>query len=195
MATKKMRVVPYRRKREGKTNYKKRLKLLLSSKLRLVIRKSLKNMQLQLVEYNENGDKVLLTISSKALDKEFEWKISRSNLPASYLTGLLFGLKAKKKGYKEAILDIGLQTSVKGSRIYAAVRGVIDGGLPIACSNEMLPDDATIQGKKIMAYAADLKKKDEKKYQRQFSFYIKQNIDPAQISSLIEATKKKILSK
>jgi len=29
--------VPYRRKREGKTNYKKRLKLLLSNKPRLVI--------------------------------------------------------------------------------------------------------------------------------------------------------------
>jgi large subunit ribosomal protein L18 len=34
--------MPFRRRREGKTNYTKRLKLLLSRKPRLVVRKSLK---------------------------------------------------------------------------------------------------------------------------------------------------------
>ena len=38
MATKKPKTVAYRRKREGKTNYKKRLSLLLSQKNRVVVR-------------------------------------------------------------------------------------------------------------------------------------------------------------
>lgn len=194
MATKRQLVVPYRRKREGKTNYKKRLKLLLSNKARLVVRKSLKNMLIQLVEYNEAGDKILLTVSSRALEKQYGWKISRSNVPAAYLTGLLFGIAAKKKGYSEAILDLGLQTSVKGSRIYAAIKGANEAGFLIPCSKEMLPDDATVQGKKIIAYAADLKKRDEKKFNQQFSYYLKQNIDPLQLATIIENTKKKILT-
>ena len=44
-----------RRRREGKTDYRKRLRLLRSRKIRMVVRKSLKNTQVQLVEYKE-GD-------------------------------------------------------------------------------------------------------------------------------------------
>ena len=51
MSRSKTQVVPFKRKREGKTDYKKRLKLLSSSKPRLVIRKSLKNMTVQIIEY------------------------------------------------------------------------------------------------------------------------------------------------
>jgi large subunit ribosomal protein L18 len=102
----KKKIVEYRRKREGRTNYRKRLKLLSSNKLRLVIRKSLKNITSQLVGYDINGDQVVLGASSKELEKEFNWKFNRSNIPAAYLTGLLLGVKAKKKGIKKAILDM-----------------------------------------------------------------------------------------
>lgn len=194
MATKKIHVVPFRRKREGKTNYKKRLKLLLSHKIRLLIRKSLKNILIQLVEYYEQGDKVIMSVSSKVLERDYGWKINKSNLPAAYLTGLLTGVKAKQKGFKEAILDTGLQSSVKGSRIYAAVKGVIDGGLAVPCSEEMLPSEEIITGKKISDYAVQLKKSDVEKYKKQFSAYLKQDVDPEQIIRLFDDTKKKILS-
>ena len=50
MANKKTYTVPFRRKREGKTNYKKRLGLLKSKSLRLVVRKSNKHILVQLVD-------------------------------------------------------------------------------------------------------------------------------------------------
>ena len=43
-----------RRRREGKTDYRKRLRLLRSGKVRMVVRKSLKNTQIQLIEYKED---------------------------------------------------------------------------------------------------------------------------------------------
>jgi large subunit ribosomal protein L18 len=194
MATKKMRVVPYRRKREGKTNYKKRLKLLLSSKPRFIVRKSLKNMLIQIAEYNDNGDKILVSISSKVLEKNYGWKAGRGNIPAAYLTGLVAGHTAKQKGISEAILDTGLQqSSVKGAKIYAAVKGAIDGGLHVPCSEEMIPAHETLAGKKIVEYAALLKKSNPEKYRKQFSEYLTKNIDPEHITCLFEETKKKII--
>ena len=113
-----LQVVPYHRKKSGKTNYKKRLRLLLSEKLRLIIRRSNKNVLGQIVQYHPDGDKVLLTTTSQELTK-LGWNYSRKNLPASYLTGLLLGKKAQEKKVKEAILDLGLQTSIGGGRLYA----------------------------------------------------------------------------
>ena len=51
MKTHKTRAAAYRRKREGKTDYRKRLRLLLSGKPRLVIRRSLRDISAQVIEY------------------------------------------------------------------------------------------------------------------------------------------------
>ena len=61
--------MPFRRKRLGRTNYRKRLKLLVSNRLRFVVRKSLKNFHAAVVEYSPKGDKVLLAVSSNTLAK------------------------------------------------------------------------------------------------------------------------------
>lgn len=132
-------LVVKRRRREGKTNYKLRLKLLASHKLRLVVRKSLKNINAQLIEYNENGDKIVASSNSRELVK-FGWKHTRKNLPAAYLTGLLLGHKAKSKGLKEAILDIGSYRSIKGNVIYAALKGALDAGLNVPYEAKVLPE-------------------------------------------------------
>ena len=47
--------VQFRRKREGATNYRKRLKILASNKPRLVVRKSLKNIHASIIEYDKKG--------------------------------------------------------------------------------------------------------------------------------------------
>ena len=94
--------VPFRRKREGKTNYKKRLKILLHRKPRLVIRKSLNSIIAQIVEYNADGDKVVLSAHSKELGK-FGWKPNKGNLPSAYLIGLLIGKKAKENGANQRL--------------------------------------------------------------------------------------------
>jgi len=54
-------------------------------------------------------------------------------------------------------LDLGLQKSVKGSSIYAVVKGVIDAGMKINVSKEVLPSEERISGKHIMDYSKKLK--------------------------------------
>ena len=53
------KVVGSRRKAQGKTNYRKRLKLLISEKARAVIRKSQSQLQMQIVAYDPKGDIIL----------------------------------------------------------------------------------------------------------------------------------------
>lgn len=143
-----MRFVKYRRKREGNTDYKKRLKLLMSGSNRLIVRKTNKNIILQMAEYNENGDKILITANSSEL-KKYGWNKATGNIPASYLTGLIFAKRALKKNIDSAIVDIGLQTPTKGSRLFAAVKGAIDGGMKIACSEEAFPNKERLIGNHI----------------------------------------------
>ena len=105
MATKKPRTVLYRRKREKKTNYSKRLKLILSGKERVVLRFTNQKIIVQLVKFEAKGDKILLGADSFAL-KKWGWSYSCKNLPAAYLTGLMFGKEALKKGHDNVKLDI-----------------------------------------------------------------------------------------
>ena len=67
------------------------------------------------------------------------------------------------KKIEEAILDLGLQTSTKGSRIYAALKGVLDAGINIPHSKEILPSEDRIKGKHISEEVVkkfeDIKKK------------------------------------
>ena len=143
--------VRHRRKREGKTDYRKRLGLLKSSTPRLVVRKSLKNMVAQMVEYKPEGDVIVASAHSKELTKG-GWKHGRNNIPSCYLIGRVLGHKGKKKGMSNAILDLGLQASTKGSRLYAVVKGVIDSGVTIPCDNAVLPEEKRIKGEHISTY-------------------------------------------
>ena len=148
--------VPFKRKREGRTHYKRRIKTLLSNKPRFVVRKSLSNLLVSVIEYSPKGDKVILTVNSKSLAK-LGWKADGGNLPSAYLAGFLAGKKAQEKGVKEAILDIGFNNSVKGSRIYATLAGALDSGLKIPADREVLPAKERISGEHIAKYATSLK--------------------------------------
>jgi large subunit ribosomal protein L18 len=105
---------------------------------------------------------------------------------------LLIGLEAKKKGIDEAILDIGLQRSTKGSAIYALVKGAIDAGLKIPVDEKMFPSEERIRGEHIARYAQQLKDNKEM-YSRQFLIYIKNGIEPEKIVDHFNEVKKKIL--
>ena len=65
--------VAYRRKRKGLTDYKKRMKTLLGNKPRIVVRKSLKNFTIQIIEFKPTGDKIIASASTKELAKH-GWK-------------------------------------------------------------------------------------------------------------------------
>ncbi len=173
-----MKVVPYRRKREGKTNYRKRLKLLKSKKPRLVIRKTNKYIIAQIIDYSPNGDIVLNQAVSKEL-KKYGWNMSFKNIPAAYLTGYLLGRKFKKDS--ELVLDIGLQE--KGGRIFAALKGAVDAGLKVKFNESILPDEKRIVGEHIDEY---LKSSSDK---IQFSRYKKLNLN---VSEEFKKVKEKI---
>ena len=119
--------VAFRRRREGKTNFGRRLKLIKSRRNRLVIRCSLKHITVQVSESQIKGDKTVVYAYTKQLVKEFGWLQSTSNLPASYLTGYLAGLRAKKMKIEDAILDVGIL--VHNERVKAAFLGFIDAGI------------------------------------------------------------------
>jgi large subunit ribosomal protein L18 len=181
-------LVLYRRKREGRTNYKKRLIYLKSKQARLVVRKTNKQVILQLVEYLPDGDKIICGTSSNALKKQ-GWKYSCKSMPAYYLTGLLIAKIAKEKHVTGAIVDFGLQTNVLGSNMYAAVKGAIDGGLKIPMSDEAFPTEERIKGAHIAAYYSI------NESEKQFSAYKKEKIDASKISTDFESMKKKLMAK
>ena len=178
-----MITVPYRRRRESKTDYNKRLKLLISHKTRVVIRKTLKNITIQFVNYDAKGAVIAASSSSIQLLK-MGWNYSRNNLSASYLTGLIAGKAAIEKGIKAAIVDIGMNESVKGSKLYSAVKGIMDAGVKINCSEKILPTEDRISGKHIAAYAAKLKEQGSYK-----------NVDASAIEKTFNDIKNKVLGK
>ena len=147
-----IKVLQYRRKREGRTDYKKRLKMLVSGTPRLVVRRTNKNIIVQIVDYADQGDKVIVTANSSELAK-LGWKHATGNIPAAYLTGMLVAQKAKKKGVEKAIVDLGLQLQRAGTRLYAAVKGVKDNGIEVPASDDIFPPEDRLSGKHIANYA------------------------------------------
>ena len=143
--------VPFRRRREGKTDYRKRLKLLVSRKPRVVVRKSNKYIRMQLVLGDSQGDNTFVAAISSEL-KGYDYEGGKCNIPAAYLTGLLFGRKAKDAGFDEAILDIGLHTPIHGSTVYAALKGAIESGMSLPHDPAVFPSDERIRGEHIAKF-------------------------------------------
>lgn len=152
-----------RRHRQRKTDYRLRLKLLRSKKPRIVVRKSLKAIRVQFVEYNPQGDRILASAVSNELAKDYGWKYSVSNTPAAYLTGFLAGKRAKEKGIEQGVLDIGLYHPTVGSTLFASLKGVLDAGIECPHDAQMLPKDDRINGahlnKEIKPLIGDIKTK------------------------------------
>jgi large subunit ribosomal protein L18 len=185
--------VQFRRKREGKTDYRYRLKLLRSGKLRLVTRISLNHVVAQVTRTTAEGDTVMVSAHSKQLEK-FGWKSNTSNLPAAYLVGLLCGCRALKAGLKECILDIGMHEPVPKTKVFAVLKGALDAGLHIPHEEEILPDEDRINGKHISQYAAGLKEKDPKAYESRFSGYLARGLPPEQIPEHFNEVKRAIIT-
>ena len=103
----------------------------------------------QMIDYSHEGDKVLIKADSQEL-KKYGWDYkSTANTPVAYLTGYLAGLRALKGNIKEANLDAGLKTITKGGKLFAALKGMIDAGMEIPHSDDILPSEERIIGKHI----------------------------------------------
>jgi len=151
MATGATYSVRYRRKRQKRTDYKRRLNLLKSGIARFVSRPTNKHIITQIIQYSPESDMVVAQANSGELIK-YGWNHCTSNIPAAYLTGLLCAVKAKEAGVKEAILDTGLYPQVNGSRMYSSLKGLIDGGVSSNASEDIFPDEERLQGAHIAAY-------------------------------------------
>ena len=140
--------VPFRRRREGRTDYRQRARLLRGRVPRAVVRVTLRNVSVQLIDYDPKGDRVVVVAHSREL-VEMGWDQATGNIPAAYLTGYLAGKRAKQKGLSNAVLDIGLKEPTKGSGVFAALKGMVDAGLEIPHGKDVLPSKERLMGKHI----------------------------------------------
>ncbi|ELY81364.1 MULTISPECIES: 50S ribosomal protein L18 [Natrinema] len=164
MATGPRYKVPMRRRREVRTDYHQRLRLLKSGKPRLVARKSNKHTTAQLITPGPQGDETLASAHSSDL-AEYGWDAPTGNISAAYLTGLLAGKRAVEAGLEEAVLDIGLNTATPGNKVFAVQEGAIDAGLEIPHNDSVLADWSRTRGEHIAEYAEQL---DEPLYSGEF---------------------------
>ncbi len=182
--------VKFRRRREGKTNYYRRKKLLQSKGSRLVIRKTNTRVIVQVIDAKVVGDTTIASAISSELSG-FGWSAGVANLPAAYLTGFLAGLRAKARGVNTALMDVGLHPPIRGSKLYAALKGALDAGLEVPHEPEVLPDDSRTFGEHIVQayqYATE-KKKDG----HHFSVLGKKKTNITTIPKQFDNTKKAML--
>lgn len=140
--------VPFRRRREGRTDYRHRLRMLRSEGPRAVVRRTLNNVIVQIVVFEPKGDVIVASANSKELVK-LGWDRGTGNVPAAYFTGYLAGKRALAKDVRGAVLDIGLHTPTKGGRVFATLKGLVDAGVAVPHSPEVLPSDERLRGEHI----------------------------------------------
>jgi len=185
--------VPRKRRREGKTNYYVRYRLVKSKHIILVVRKTNRYILAQFTYPTPIGDYTLAAAHSRELMKLFGWKGGTKNTPTAYLVGLLAGLRAKKLGITKAVAYIGLHRPVRGSKIFAVIKGVLDAGIEVPVDKEMLPDDNRIKGLIIAEYAKMLSERDPERFKKQFSAMLNSQFDPRNLTEHFEEIRNRIL--
>ena len=149
-----------RRRKENKTDYLNRLKLLKSHKPRMVFRRTNRYIIAQYVESYEAQDKVVFNVNSKDLLK-YGWaesaKGSLKSITASYLTGYLAGKTVLDKKLETPIVDFGMIRTLHKTKVFAFLKGMIDAGIEIECDEEYFPEENRINGEH-MKNKVDVKK-------------------------------------
>ena len=182
--------VMFRRRREKRTDYRMRKAMIISKTPRLVVRGSLKHMNVQVVGALPIGDEMLASANSKSL-ASFGWKAPTGNIPAAYLTGYLLGKKAVAAGVETAILDIGLVKTTVGARNFAALKGAVDAGLEVPYDESILPSNDRITGEHIVECAKKFQEADPSIYEERFSQYLR-DLRPEELPKHFAQVKGKI---
>ena len=250
--------VKFRRRREGKTDYYQRKRLITqrknkynTPKWRFVVRRTNNKIICQVVWSTIVGDKIKTSADSSEL-KNFGVEAGLTNYAAAYATGLLtarrlltqldnenksrdiqsnlaqkFNLVTEATGEYVNIaelaekknvgarpftcfLDLGLARATCGNRVFAAMKGAVDGGINIPHSDKIFPKAKVADKKDAKAPAKgaaptnllrerifglhvqqymDKLRKDDVAYQAQFSQWDK-NVKKAGVKSLEELYKK-----
>ena len=184
--------VPFRRRRSGKTDYRKRKIMIFSNTPRFVVRCSLKHITAQIIDAHSIGDKTLVSSSSQEISKKFGWKAYCRNLPMAYIVGFLIGHKALSQGIDRTIFDIGLKKASKGGRVFATLKGAVDAGLNMQYNAKIMPPESRIRGEHIVSFAKELFDSDPLLYEKTFSGYLSRNLKPEQLSEHFEEVKRSI---
>lgn len=230
--------VQFRRRREGKTDYQQRHRLITqdknkynSPKYRLVARISNSDVIAQIVYSKIVGDFVLCSAYAHEL-KRYGVKVGLNNYASCYATGLLLArrLLAKLKLadlYKgqekvdgkvflvkpvddkprpfKANLDVGLARTSTGAKVFAVLKGAVDGGIYVnhsetrfvgynAESKKLNAETLRgyIHGAHVSKYMTLLQTEDEDTYKKLFSQYIKAGVAPKDIEGIFAAAHKAI---
>jgi len=138
--------VHFRRRREGKTDYRVRLRLLRSGEPRAVVRLSSRRVRVSIVRYDPVGDRVVAAAESAELAPLGFPPASLASTPAAYLTAYLAGLRSKSVGTESAVLDTGIRHPTSGGRIAAALKGLLDSGLTVPHGEGGLPSADRLGG-------------------------------------------------
>jgi large subunit ribosomal protein L18 len=138
--------VHFRRRREGKTDYRVRLRLLKSDLPRAVVRFSERRIRVSIVAFDPVGDRVVAVAESGELSGITFPAASQSSTPAAYLTAYLAGLRAKSAGTESAVLDAGLRHPTVGGRLSAALKGLLDAGIEIPHGEGGFPKGDRLNG-------------------------------------------------
>ena len=180
--------VAFRRRREGKTDYAARMKLVDYDKSRLVVRVSNSHATVQVINYAPEGDITIASAVSKQL-ANYGYLGATGNLSAFYLTAYLCAKRALAAGVENAILDIGLKSPIKGSKIFAALKGALDAGLEIPHGDFIFPEDERIRGEHVANYAESL---DAEEVAAKFSKYLERGLNPTDLPENFDETLKNI---
>jgi len=222
--------VKFRRRREGKTDFFARKRLVVQDKnkyntpkYRMIVRFSNADVCCQIAYARLEGDIVIAAAYSHELPR-YGVKVGLTNYAAAYCTGLLLARRILQKfqldtvyegnteingemynvednddgpGAFRACLDVGLARTSTGAKVFAAMKGAVDGGLDIPHSEKRFPGydaeskslnadvhRAHIFGQHVADYMNHLAEEDEEAYKRQFSGYIKLGVTADSIEAM-----------
>jgi len=224
--------VKYRRRREGKTDYRARKRLVTqeknkynSPKYRFVARLTNTDVICQVIFAKITGDHVLASAYSHEL-KDYGLPVGHTNYAAAYATGLLCARRLlEKQGIAKefdgevqvtgklantpvnsslgrrpfkCLLDVGLARTTTGAKVFACMKGAVDGGVFIPHNEkrfvgfrdgEFKPEAlrSRIMGGHVAAHMKLLESNDKESYNRQYSSYIKAGLTAAKLEGAIKA--------
>jgi len=227
----------YRRRREGKTDYYARKRLIVqaknkynSPKYRLVVRFTNTDVICQIVYAKIQGDYVLASAYAHELPR-YGIKVGLNNWAAAYCTGLLvarrvltkLGLADKYQGVEtangeffeveaiagearpfKAFLDVGLKRTTTGAKVFAAMKGAVDGGVYVPHSEKRFPGydseqglsaetlRSYIYGGHVANYMKELQEEDPDRYKAQFSRFISAGVSADDLEGMYTAAHKAI---
>jgi large subunit ribosomal protein L5e len=175
----------------------------------------------QIVAAKIVGDEVLTAAYAHELPR-YGVKLGLTNYAAAYCVGLLcarrhlqkIGLAEIYKGAEEvtgetfeieeedgkrpfrALLDVGLTRCTTGNKVFAVMKGAVDGGINVPHNEKRFPAyskeegfdpeqlKSRILGNHVSEYMEYLIEEDEDRYNKQFSAYIREGLEPDAIEDM-----------